>query len=122
TRRSVRFQTRTSKPAVARLRAIGAPIVPVPKNATTVMVPTISLRRIRSLAVRFRHGAYGPNAAEEGAAAGAAAARDANRRPTRRRDDPALRREILGVSAARAPCRRHRPDRDRQERRARDRG
>lgn len=30
----VRFQTRTSRPALARLRAIAAPMIPVPSTAT----------------------------------------------------------------------------------------
>src|SRR5581483_8298995 len=37
-RSSVRFQARISKPAPARFRAIGRPIVPVPRNASVVMV------------------------------------------------------------------------------------
>lgn len=32
-RSRVRFQTVTSKPAAARLRAIGAPMIPIPRNA-----------------------------------------------------------------------------------------
>ena len=34
---AVRFHARTSRPAVTQLRAIGAPMMPVPRNATVVM-------------------------------------------------------------------------------------
>src|SRR4051794_6398606 len=40
-----RFQTRTAIPASATLRAIGAPIVPVPSTATTTLAPAQLARR-----------------------------------------------------------------------------
>ena len=39
----VRFQTTTLKPAAARLRAIGAPMIPVPNTATDPVMPPLPI-------------------------------------------------------------------------------